>query len=128
MPGMEISSAQRRVQHLADAGVVLGLGASLVLADDVSGTQLAALFGIIGLGVGTAQQIRRPTTPGSRRVFVLLFALTCVLAFFVGGDIVTALMTLVGGWTIGLGFAASFDPNDSAPVERSFSGQVIRRG
>ena len=33
----------------------------------------------------------------------------------------------VGGWTVGLGLAASFDPNASAPVQRSFSGRVTRR-
>jgi hypothetical protein len=116
------------VRHLADAGTVVGLCALWLMPADLSGSQMAAAFGLIGLCVGTAQQIRRPTTPGSRRVFAALFALMCLGALVVGGDIMTMAMTLLGGWTVGLGFAASFDPNDSAPVERSFSGQVIRRG
>lgn len=125
---MGTTSTQRWVQRLADAGTVVGLCALWLLPADLSGSQMTAAFGLIGLCVGTAQQFRQPTTPGSRRVFVALFALICLGALVVGGDILTMAMTLVGGWTVGLGFAASFDPHDSAPVERSFSGQVIRRG
>lgn len=98
------------------------------MADDWSAIQLAAAWGLWGLAIGASQQGHKPTTPGSRRIFAALFALTCVVALVVGGELAPALMAVVGGWTIGLGFADSFDPNDSAPVERSFSGQVIRRG
>ena len=70
-------------------------------------------------------------TPRTRRVFALLFVLVCVGAFLlsdtVGAESALIAIACVGGWTAGLGLAASFDPNDSAPAERSFSGQVVRR-
>lgn len=97
-----------------------------------SPTQVAGAFGFLGVSVGAAQQLRRPTTPGTRRVFAVLFALTCLGALLLGDrDSDQAIMigiACVGGWSVGLGLAASFDPNDGAPMERSFSGQVIRRG
>ncbi|HET7821923.1 MAG TPA: hypothetical protein VFL10_10395 [Ornithinibacter sp.] len=83
------------------------------------------------LCIGTFQQLRRPTTPRTRRVFAHLFVLVCVGAFGLSdnGAAESALIAIacVGGWTVGLGLAASFDPHDGAPVERSFSGQVVRR-
>ena len=97
-----------------------------------SSTQAAAAFGLYGLCLGAFQQFHRPTTPGTRRVFALLFVLVCLGALLMGNhaDAEPLLIAIacVGGWTVGLGLAASFDRNDGEPMERSFSGQFIRRG
>ncbi len=94
-----------------------------------STTPAAAAFGLYGLCLGVFAQLHRPTTPGSRRVFALLFVLVCVAILLTSApEPLVIAIACVGGWTVGLGLAASFDPNDSASVKRSFSGQVIRRG
>jgi hypothetical protein len=120
------------VRRLTNLILPAGFLAILWFGGGWSSTQAAAAFGLLGLCVGAFQQFRRPTTPRTRRVFALLFVLVCVGALLMGnnagGESVIMAIACVGGWTVGLALAASFDPHDSAPVERSFSGQVIRRG
>jgi len=129
---VDAAKAPKWVRLLTDLSVPAGFLAVVWFGGAWSSTQAAAVFGLYGLGLGAFQQFRRPTTPGSRRVFALLFVLVCLGGLFMGenssAELVVIAIAFVGGWTVGLGFAASFDPNDSAPVERSFSGQVIRRG
>lgn len=119
----------RRLTNLSLPAVFLAI---LWFGGGWSSTQAAAAFGLLGLCMGAFQQFRRPTTAGTRRVFALLFVLVCVGGVLMGDNAgvesVIIAIACVGGWTVGLGLAASFDPNDSAPVERSFSGQLIRRG
>ena len=129
---MDAARATSWVRLLTDLSVPAGFLAVLWSGGGWSSTQAAAAFGLYGLGLGAFQQFRRPTTPGSRRVFALLFVLVCIGGLFIGenpsAELVIIAIAFVGGWTVGLGLAASFNPHDSAPVERSFSGQVIRRG
>lgn len=129
---VDAARAPRWVRLLTDLSVPAGLLAVLWFGGGWSSTQAAAAFGLYGLGLGGFQQFRRPTTPGSRRVFALLFVLVCIGGLFIGenpsAELVIIAIAFVGGWTVGLGLAASFNPYDSAPVERSFSGQIIRRG
>lgn len=120
------------VRRVTSFSLPAGFVAILWFGGGWSSTQAAAAFGLYGLSFGAFQQFRRPTTPRGRRVFALLFVLVCVAALFMGdkagAESVMIAIACVGGWTVGLGLAASFDSNDSAPVERSFSGQVRRRG
>jgi hypothetical protein len=129
---VDASGVPKWFRLLTNISVPAGLLAILSFGGGWSSIQAAAAFGLLGLAFGAFHQLRRPTTPGTRRVFALLFVLVCVVALFIndrsGADTFLIAISCVGGWTIGLGLAASFDPNDSAPVERSFSGQVIRRG
>ncbi|WP_157581920.1 hypothetical protein [Phycicoccus sp. Soil803] len=120
------------VRLLTNVSLPAGFLAVLWFGGNWSSSQAAAAFGLYGLCFGAFHQFRRPTTPGTRRVFALLFVLVCLGALFVGdrasADDVVIAIACVGGWTVGLGLAASFDPNDGAPVKRSFSGHIIRRG
>ena len=130
--GVDAKGIPPWVRRLTNLILVAGFLAVLWFGGGWSPTQAAAAFGLLGLCVGAVQQFRRPTTPRSRRVFALLFALVCVGGLLMGdnagAESVIIVIACVGGWTVGLGLVASFDPHDSAPVERSFSGQVIRRG
>ncbi len=129
---MKGSGAPKWIRRAVSASVPVGLVAILWFGSDLSTSQAAAAFGLYGLCVGAFAQIHRPTTPRSRRMFAGLFVATCVGVLLVGdhADTETLMLAIasVGGWTVGLGLAAGFDPKDSAPVERSFSGQVTRRG
>ena len=120
------------IRLLTNVSLPAGFLAIMWFGGNWSSSQAAAVFGLYGLCFGAFQQFRRPATPVARRVFALLFVLVCVGALLVGdranADDVVIAIACVGGWTVGVGLAASFDPNDGAPVKRSFSGQVIRRG
>jgi hypothetical protein len=126
------SGAPTWARRMATASLPLGLLALLWFGADFSTSQAAAAFGLYALCVGAFAQLHRPTTPGSRRVFAGLFVATCVGVLVVGhhADAQTMMIAIasVGGWTVGLGLAAGLDPKDSAPVERSFSGQVTHHG
>ena len=129
---VDAAGVPKWVRLLTNLSVPAGFLAILWFGGGWSATQAAAAFGLFGLCFGAFQQFRRPTTPGTRRVFAPLFVLVCTAALIMGdsarAESVIIAIACVGGWTVGLGLAASFDPNDSAPTERSFSGQVIRRG
>lgn len=129
---MNAPGPPRRVTLLTDISLPVGFLALLYFSGRWSPTQAAAAFGLYALCIGAFAQFRRPTTPGSRRVFAVLFVLVCVGALaggdLAGADTMMIAMTCVGGWTIGLGLAASFDPSDSLPVRRSFDGRVVGRG
>jgi hypothetical protein len=126
------ASTLPRWVKLLDLSLLAGVVAIPWVAGNWSPTQLVGAFGLYTLCVGASAQFHRPTTPGTRRVFAVLFVLVCLGALLSDGgaraDAIYIMIACVGGWTVGLGFAASFDRNDSAPVERSFSGQITRRG
>jgi len=129
---VDASTPPKWLRRLTDLSLPVGFIAILWLSDSWSPTQAGAAFGLYALCIGAAQQFHRPTTPGSRRVFALLFVLVCLGAVLLGdlaeAATVIIAITCVAGWTIGLGLAASFDPLDRLPVRRSFSDQVTRRG
>ena len=129
---MDRAGVPKWFRRVTGLGLPVGFLAVVWFGAGWSSTQAVAAFGLYGLCVGAFQQLRRPTTPGTRRVFALVYVLVCVGALLVGdradAEALMIAVACVGGWTVGIGVAASFDPHDGEPVQRSFSGQVTRRG
>lgn len=126
-----MGNADRRTEWIARGCFVAAVLVMLVGIRQASGAGIGGIFGLGGVLYGVGAQLTRPTKPGSRRAFAVAFVVVCIVGILAGDRLppedLLVVLALTGGWLAGLSLAASFRPEDGAKVERSFSGQVIRR-